>query len=98
MCIFSGLATIGPIGDSFYEYLLKSWILSNQTDANARKMYDKAMEAIVSKQIETSPGGLIYACTNRYKFEQVIHEMHHLACFAGKSTLIYRGVLRKTNI
>ena len=36
--------SLGALGDSFYEYLLKSWILSGKTDLTARKMYDEAMK------------------------------------------------------
>ena len=35
--------TFGAYGDSFYEYLLKSWLLENKTDHKLKLMYDKAM-------------------------------------------------------
>ena len=38
-----GSVSIGALGDSFYEYLLKSWIMSGKTDNMARRMYDEAM-------------------------------------------------------
>lgn len=73
---------MGALGDSFYEYLLKAWIQSGQTDTDARQMYDDAMDAIVNNIIQTSSGGLIYA--SDMKFERLEHKMDHLACFAGK--------------
>lgn len=73
--------SLGALGDSFYEYLLKAWIQSGQTDEIAREMYDEAMEAIVNNIIQTSPGGLIYA--SDMKFERLEHKMDHLACFSG---------------
>jgi len=31
------------LGDSFYEYLLKSWLLSSKEDTDARDMYYEAI-------------------------------------------------------
>ena len=36
--------SLGALGDSFYEYLLKSWLQSGKTDNSARKLYDEAMK------------------------------------------------------
>lgn len=74
--------SLGALGDSFYEYLLKAWLQSGQTDGDARQMYDDAMEALVNNIIQTSPSGLIYA--SDMKFERLEHKMDHLACFSGK--------------
>lgn len=73
---------MGGLGDSFYEYLLKSWLQSGRTDIEARQMYDDAMEAIVNNMIRTSPTGLTYVANminNRLD-----RRMEHLACFAGE--------------
>jgi mannosyl-oligosaccharide alpha-1,2-mannosidase len=37
---------VGALGDSFYEYLLKSWIWSGRKDEALKGMYDQAMQAI----------------------------------------------------
>ena len=37
-------ASLGGLGDSFYEYLLKSWVLSGKKDEQARSMYAGAMK------------------------------------------------------
>ncbi|XP_055371488.1 mannosyl-oligosaccharide alpha-1,2-mannosidase IA isoform X1 [Condylostylus longicornis] len=73
--------SLGALGDSFYEYLLKAWIQSGQTDEEARQMYDDAMKAIVEKMVRTSNSGLIYV--SDLKFDRLEHKMDHLACFAG---------------
>lgn len=73
--------SLGALGDSFYEYLLKSWIQSGQTDNQARKMYDDAMAAIIEHMIRTSSSGLIY--TSDLKSDRLEHKMDHLACFSG---------------
>ena len=36
--------SIGALGDSFYEYLLKAYIQSNKTDLEALRMYDAAIK------------------------------------------------------
>lgn len=36
--------SVGGLGDSFYEYLLKAWLMSDKTDTEARKTYDDAVE------------------------------------------------------
>lgn len=38
--------SIGALGDSFYEYLLKSWIWSGRKDDQLKGMYDQALDAI----------------------------------------------------
>lgn len=36
--------SIGGLGDSFYEYLIKSYLMSDKTDEDAKKMYYSALE------------------------------------------------------
>lgn len=36
--------SIGGLGDSFYEYLIKSWLMSAKTDLEAKNMYYEALE------------------------------------------------------
>uniref|UniRef100_A0A1B6EGX0 alpha-1,2-Mannosidase n=1 Tax=Clastoptera arizonana TaxID=38151 RepID=A0A1B6EGX0_9HEMI len=73
--------SIGALGDSFYEYLLKAWLQSGREDKEARIMYDEAMQAIIQHMLRTSPGGLMYI--SDLKFERLEHKMDHLACFSG---------------
>ena len=77
--------SMGALGDSFYEYLLKAWIQSGKTDTEAREMYDKAMQAIITHMLQTSNGGLVYFSDLR--FERLEHKMDHLACFAGEAII-----------
>ena len=39
----TGHISLGGLGDSFYEYLLKSWLLSSKEDTDARDMYYEAI-------------------------------------------------------
>lgn len=73
--------SMGALGDSFYEYLLKAWIQSNQEDQEAREMFDEAMNNMFVHMLKVSPGGLTYFAD--LKFESVDHKMDHLACFSG---------------
>lgn len=36
--------SLGALGDSFYEYLIKSWVITNKRDEQAKAMYDETME------------------------------------------------------
>ncbi|XP_075216551.1 alpha-Mannosidase class I a [Lycorma delicatula] len=73
--------SMGALGDSFYEYLLKAWIQSGKEDQEARQMYDDAMQAAISHMLRTSQSGLLYF--SDLKFDRLEHKMDHLACFSG---------------
>lgn len=73
--------SIGALGDSFYEYLLKAWIFSKKTKNELRVQYDKAITAMEEKLLKTSSGGLKYFA--EYKSGRLEHKMDHLACFCG---------------
>lgn len=79
--------SLGGLGDSFYEYLLKAWIQSGKEDREAREMYDEAIAAISEHMIKTSPGKLLYV--SDLKYDRPEHKMGHLACFAGESNFIF---------
>uniref|UniRef100_A0A6I8N827 alpha-1,2-Mannosidase n=1 Tax=Ornithorhynchus anatinus TaxID=9258 RepID=A0A6I8N827_ORNAN len=73
--------SIGGLGDSFYEYLIKSWLASDKTDTEAKKMYDDALEAIETHLVKKSAGGLTYIA--EWRGGILDHKMGHLACFSG---------------
>lgn len=73
--------SLGALGDSYFEYLLKAWIQSGRTDDEARVMYDDAMKAIIEHMVRTSPNGLTYV--SDLKYDRLEHKMDHLACFSG---------------
>lgn len=82
-CRITDHMSLGGLGDSFYEYLLKAWIQSGKEDVEARQMYDEAIAAIDQHMIKTSQGKLLYV--SDLKYDRLEHKMGHLACFAGKS-------------
>ncbi|XP_022236670.1 mannosyl-oligosaccharide 1,2-alpha-mannosidase IA-like, partial [Limulus polyphemus] len=73
--------SLGALGDSFYEYLLKAWIQSGGEDQQARQMYDEAIQGVEKKLLQTSKSGLKYFADMRYG--RLDHKMDHLACFSG---------------
>uniref|UniRef100_A0A671DT57 alpha-1,2-Mannosidase n=1 Tax=Rhinolophus ferrumequinum TaxID=59479 RepID=A0A671DT57_RHIFE len=73
--------SVGGLGDSFYEYLIKSWLMSAKTDTEAKDMYYEALEAIESHLLNVSPGGLTYIA--EWRGGILDHKMGHLACFSG---------------
>ncbi|XP_041066668.1 mannosyl-oligosaccharide 1,2-alpha-mannosidase IB isoform X4 [Carcharodon carcharias] len=73
--------SVGGLGDSFYEYLLKAWLVSDKTDTEARKMYDDALQAIEKHLIKKSNTGLTFI--GEWKNGHLERKMGHLTCFAG---------------
>nr|XP_057908702.1 mannosyl-oligosaccharide 1,2-alpha-mannosidase IA isoform X1 [Doryrhamphus excisus] len=73
--------SIGGLGDSFYEYLIKSYLMSDKTDEDAKQMYYSALEAIEANLVQKSPGGLTYMA--EWRGGILDHKMGHLACFSG---------------
>ncbi|XP_068125054.1 mannosyl-oligosaccharide 1,2-alpha-mannosidase IC isoform X1 [Hyperolius riggenbachi] len=73
--------SLGGLGDSFYEYLIKSWLMSAKQDNEAKGMYYEAVEAVEAHLIRKSPGGLTYIA--EWKGGILDHKMGHLTCFAA---------------
>jgi len=73
--------SMGALGDSFYEYLLKEWLRSGKTDNIAKKMFDEAAIDVENELVKTSASGLVYFAEQKYG--KVEHKMDHLACFGA---------------
>ncbi|XP_069080021.1 mannosyl-oligosaccharide 1,2-alpha-mannosidase IC [Pleurodeles waltl] len=73
--------SVGGLGDSFYEYLIKAWLMSERTDHEAKQMYYEALEAIEAHLVKRSAGGLTYIA--EWRGGLLDHKMGHLACFSG---------------
>ncbi|KAL8581913.1 hypothetical protein ACOMHN_010287 [Nucella lapillus] len=73
--------SMGALGDSFYEYLLKAYLLSGKEDHEAKAMYDTTIKAMIDKMLQTSKTGLKYF--GEYKSGRIEHKMDHLSCFSG---------------
>ncbi|XP_026677052.1 mannosyl-oligosaccharide alpha-1,2-mannosidase IA-like [Diaphorina citri] len=74
--------SMGALGDSFYEYLLKAWIQSNKEDTEGLKLFDDAMAALMTHTMRRSQKkGLLYF--SDMKLDRLEHKMDHLGCFSG---------------
>eukprot|EP00158_Paraphelidium_tribonemae_P003158 Partr_v1_DN25922_c0_g1_i2_m68773 putative mannosidase alpha class len=73
--------TVGALADSFYENLLKLWLVSGKTDTKFRKLYDESAHAIRRVLIRETEKGDWYLGSGN--LEGVSDEMEHLTCFAG---------------
>ncbi|RCN42497.1 Mannosyl-oligosaccharide 1,2-alpha-mannosidase C52E4.5 family protein, partial [Ancylostoma caninum] len=72
--------SLGALGDSFYEYLIKSWLQSGKTDDQARAMYWEVSKAMREQMVLKSKSGLTYVAELRNGLPE--HKMGHLACFS----------------
>ena len=78
--------TVGALGDSYYEYLLKQYLLTGNSERRYRLQYEKASRGIVEKLVRKSyPSGQAYVAElkNREDPSTVVNKMDHLACFTG---------------
>ena len=74
--------TLGALGDSYYEYLLKQYLLTGQTEQRYRDMYLQAVRSISDRLVRKStPGGQTYVA--EFKRGSLYNKMDHLACFTG---------------
>lgn len=71
-----GFAGLGSFGDSYYEYLLKYWLLTGKRDSAYREMWDRAARHILDTTDRTAP---LVVPNGR----ETGNTMEHLACFSG---------------
>ncbi|GAB5362708.1 hypothetical protein AAMO2058_000821200 [Amorphochlora amoebiformis] len=72
--------TMGGLADSFYEYLLKLYILTGMEDHSVLGMYNKAV-ASMTKYLVKETGDGETAFLAEYKGGGYVSEMEHLSCF-----------------
>ena len=76
----SNRVTFGALGDSYFEYLLKTWLQGGKKETWLREMYDKAMNGMASKLLKrSSPSNLAYV--GDWDGGRIAHKMDHLVCF-----------------
>ncbi|KAI8320315.1 mannosyloligosaccharid alpha-mannosidase [Martensiomyces pterosporus] len=52
--VSSGQITFGGQGDSWYEYMLKQYLYSRQTNDQYRRMYEESIDSMKEKMVKTS--------------------------------------------
>ncbi|EFC48917.1 alpha 1,2 mannosidase [Naegleria gruberi] len=78
----SNHVSLGALGDSFYEYLLKQWLLNRGTKGaeRYRELYLETVKGIFDHMVIKSNQGYTYVAEyNGSPF----HKVDHLACFAA---------------
>jgi mannosyl-oligosaccharide alpha-1,2-mannosidase len=75
--------TLGGLSDSFYEYLLKMWVLTGRTVDKYRTMYIESAEALIQHLYLESGGVGIVSEYPANSGGGDRESMEHLACFAG---------------
>eukprot|EP00760_Papus_ankaliazontas_P009811 PhM_4_TR14137/c0_g1_i1/m.36849/K01230/MAN1; mannosyl-oligosaccharide alpha-1,2-mannosidase len=74
--------SLGALGDSFFEYLLKQYLLTGKTEKRYREMFIKAADGVIAKLVhKTEPSGWVYVA--EWKHGGVYPKMDELACFTG---------------
>ncbi|XP_043218312.1 mannosyl-oligosaccharide 1,2-alpha-mannosidase IA-like [Amphibalanus amphitrite] len=74
--------SVGALGDSFYEYLLKEWLRSGGDDRQALRMFQLAMGNITDRLVKTSDQSGLTFVAEMHR-ERLSYKMDHLACFIG---------------
>lgn len=71
----------GALGDSFYEYLLKQWLLTGKKEHKFRELYDEAIQAMKDNLLcYSKPSELAYVA-EMYAFSNKLAKFDHLVCF-----------------
>ena len=74
------MISLGARGDSYYEYLLKAWLQTGQTDAKLRARYDAAVGALSKHLVQRTSNGVTFVA-EAYPHGPLRPKMDSLACF-----------------
>ncbi|DBA02142.1 TPA: hypothetical protein N0F65_004777 [Lagenidium giganteum] len=90
--------TLGAMGDSYYEYLLKQWLLSGKKETKYKEQYLIAVEGIKAKLVAKSePNGLVFI--GELVNGKLDPKMDHLVCFVpGMLALGYMNGMPKDHL
>jgi len=74
---------LGAGGDSYYEYLLKQWLLTGRKESSFLQDYDEAMQGIKRHLVKKTKGPrhLTYVAEMSQHGHDIKKQMDHLACF-----------------
>ncbi|KAL4423330.1 hypothetical protein ABPG77_006125 [Micractinium sp. CCAP 211/92] len=76
--------TLGARSDSYYEYLLKQWLLTGKSEGWLRERYVQAMRSVRSRLLRrTAPAGRpgLWYAAEQLPSGQLSGKMDHLVCF-----------------
>ena len=66
------------MGDSFYEYLLKYWLLTGKKHERYKRMYLESTRGLIARLVQTQ-GELTFVAES--KNGRLVRKMDHLVCF-----------------
>ena len=69
-------ASVGALGDSFYEYLLKEWLRTAKGDVLASEMFQESQRGVINNMVRVTSSGLTYVA--EWKQHSLEHKMDHL--------------------
>jgi mannosyl-oligosaccharide alpha-1,2-mannosidase len=73
--------SLGAMGDSYYEYLIKQWVQNGKIEDRLKNKWKVAMAEMLDQLIQKTAGGLTYVCEK--DAGHLRHRMDHLACFVA---------------
>jgi len=74
------MISLGARGDSYYEYLLKAWLQTDQKGTKLRTRYDAAVSALSKHLVQRTSNGVAFVA-EAYPHGPLRPKMDHLACF-----------------
>jgi len=79
-----GRITLGGMGDSFYEYLMKIGLFTGNKVKKYRQVYDETVSSVLQHMVyKTQPRNYTYIAELNGPGQPATHVMEHLTCFAG---------------
>jgi mannosyl-oligosaccharide alpha-1,2-mannosidase len=74
--------SMGALGDSFYEYVIKQYLLTGRTEKRYRDMARAICDAVVDRLVfRSAVNGWAYMA--EWRRNEFYHKQDHLACFFG---------------
>ncbi|KAI0046504.1 glycoside hydrolase family 47 protein [Auriscalpium vulgare] len=74
------VVSVGAFADSAYEYMLKQWLLTGRSDTQARNLYVRSANAIISHLLFLTPNRRLLYVTD-LSTNKPTHTFEHLSCF-----------------
>eukprot|EP00930_Biecheleria_cincta_P045343 TRINITY_DN31262_c0_g1_i1.p1 TRINITY_DN31262_c0_g1~~TRINITY_DN31262_c0_g1_i1.p1 ORF type:complete len:945 (-),score=148.70 TRINITY_DN31262_c0_g1_i1:11-2845(-) len=91
-----GKISMGAMGDSYYEYLLKQWIQSGKKEDHLKNAWKKAMQEMMDRMVVTTAGGLKFVA--ELDGGRTRNRMDHLACFVAGMLMLGSRTLPKHEV
>jgi hypothetical protein len=73
--------TFGALGDSFYEYLLKQWLISSKTETIYFEMYKESINSLKKHLISKTKNLNLFYVNEMFNYQNIFPKFDHLVCF-----------------